>query len=258
MGRIDESRAPAAGIVSSAGSCTVDCGLASSICQQILNELEMREYFSTTKEMIGLFVFLAIFLCISFFSKVFSQELRVLIGFKFPFGLLSYVFLVILGETLIPVSTLPFLPIASMLWGSFLTAYATIFAWMVSAIIDFALARRYGRPLVNRIVGKEETSNIGRSIPEEHLIWSVILFRLIFPIGLVSYALGLFAPMRWSSYLLSTAIGVVFFAFLLTQILTWPLPYRMLAETAGIIATILGYVWVRRRVLRQFENKRKQ
>jgi uncharacterized membrane protein YdjX (TVP38/TMEM64 family) len=219
---------------------------------------KMREYFSAKKEMISVFVFLAIFLCISFFSKIFSQELRLLIGFKFPFGLLSYVFLLIVGETLVPVSTLPLLPIATMLWGSFLTAYVTIIAWMVSALIDFALARRYGRPLVNRILGEEETNKIGRSIPEAHLFWSVVFFRLIFPIGLVSYALGLFTSMRWPSYLSSTAIGIAFFTFLLTQILTWPLPYRMLAETVGIIATILGYFGVRRRVVRQFENKRKK
>jgi uncharacterized membrane protein YdjX (TVP38/TMEM64 family) len=219
---------------------------------------KMGKYSLTTKEMISVFAFLTIFLGISFFSKIFSQEIRVLIGFKFPFGLLSYVFLLIVGETLVPVSTLPLLPIATMLWGSFLTGYATIIAWLVSAVIDFALARRYGRPLVNRIATEEEMNKIGRSIQEEHLFWSVVLFRLIFPIGLVSYALGLFAKMQWSSYLLSTAIGIAFFAFLLTQILTWPLPYRMFAEMVGIIATILGYIWIRRRVLRQFENRRKK
>jgi uncharacterized membrane protein YdjX (TVP38/TMEM64 family) len=237
--------------------CVIGCNLTSSICEQILNKPKMREYFSTTKEMIGVFAFLAIFLCISFFSKIFSQELRVLIGFKFPFGLLTYVLMLIVGETIIPVSTLPLLPIASMLWGSFLTAYATIIAWMISAVVDFALARWYGQPLVNRIIGEEETSNIGQSIPKRHLFGSVILFRLIFPIGLVSYALGLFTPIRWSSYLLSTVIGIAFFTFLLTQILTWSIPYRMLAETVGIIVTILGYVWIRRRVLRQFENRGK-
>ncbi len=38
----------------------------------------------------------------------------------------------------------------------------------------------------------------------------------------------------------------------------WPRPHRLLAETIGIILTILGYLWIRRRVLLQLENKEKE
>jgi hypothetical protein len=48
--------------------------------------------------------------------------------------------------------------------------------------------------------------------------------------------------MRWISYLFSTALGVVPYAFFLTRIVVWPRPYRLLAETIGIILTISGYL----------------
>jgi len=208
------------------------------------------------KEIIAVSCFLFIFLGVSAFSKVFSEDLKSLIDIQFPFGILSYTFLLILGEIFLPGSTLPLLPIAAMLWGSVLSAYATIAGWMISAMIAFALARHYGRPLVRRIISEEEIDKIGHSIPEENLFWSVVLFRVIFPIDLVSYALGLFTNIRWISYFFSTALGVVPYAFLLTRIVVWPRPYRLLAETIGIILTILGYLWIRNRVLLQLENKR--
>ncbi len=208
------------------------------------------------KEIIVLSGLLIAFLGVSAFSRVFSEDLKALIGFRFPYGLLSYSFLLILGEVFVPGSTLPLVPIAAMLWGSRLSAYATILGWMISAIIAFALARHYGRRLVNRIISQEEVEHIGRSIPDENLFWSVILFRIIFPVDLVSYALGLFTNMRWIAYLLSTVLGLVPYAFFLTHIVVWPRPYRLSAETGGIILTVLGYLWVRRRVLFQLKKKR--
>ncbi len=210
------------------------------------------------KEIVAISCFLIIFLGVSAFAKVFSEALRSLIGSQFPFGILSYIFLLILGEVFLPGSTLPLLPVAAMLWGSVLSAYATVIGWMISAVIAFALARHYGRPLVSRLISEEEIDKIGHSIPEENLFWSVALFRIIFPVDLVSYALGLFTKMRWIPYLFSTTLGVIPYAFLLTRVVVWPRPYRLLAETIGIILTISGYLWVRRRVLIQLEDKGKE
>ncbi len=207
------------------------------------------------KEIVAISCFLIIFLGVSAFSKVFSEALRNLIGSQFPFGILTYICLLILGEVFLPGSTLPLVPVAAMLWGSALSADATIVGWIISAAIAFALARHYGRPVVSRLISKGEIDKIGHAIPEQNLFLGVVLFRIIFPVDLVSYALGLFTNMRWIPYLFSTALGIIPYAFLLTHIVVWPRPYRLFAETVGIILTILGYLWVRRRVLIQLEDK---
>jgi uncharacterized membrane protein YdjX (TVP38/TMEM64 family) len=198
--------------------------------------------------------FVLIFMGVSIFSKIFSQDLEALIEVHFPVGMIFYIVLLVFGEIFLPGSTLPLVPIAATLRGSLLAAASTFIGWMISAIIAFALARRYGRSLANRMINREKVEEIGGCIPERHLFWSVVLFRVIFPIDLVSYALGLFANIPWGPYLLSTGLGVGVFAFSIAHIVLWPLPYRLIAEAAGAGATVIGYIWLRSRLLSHLER----
>jgi uncharacterized membrane protein YdjX (TVP38/TMEM64 family) len=47
---------------------------------------------------------------------------------------------------------------------------------------------------------------------------SVVVLRLVVPMDVISYVLGLFAEMTWPSYGLATALGLIPSAFILTYI----------------------------------------
>ncbi len=79
---------------------------------------------------------------------------------------------------------------------------------LVCAIVQFAIARFFGRPVVEELVEKQNLlpdTSLFTSVP------SVILVRLLIvgvPFDLVNYALG-FTKARWRDYVIGTAIGLL-------------------------------------------------
>src|SRR3989344_5624435 len=71
--------------------------------------------------------------------------------FDTPFGMLVYIFIVILAVVIAPVSALPLLPVASQLWGWFLAGIFGIIGWTIGGLIAFEISRKYGVPLVKTL-----------------------------------------------------------------------------------------------------------
>jgi hypothetical protein len=51
--------------------------------------------------------------------------------------------------------------------------------------------------------------------------WNIVLLRMVIPVDVLSYALGLFVPMPLSRYVLATAIGVSPFAIIFAFASSW-------------------------------------
>ncbi len=204
------------------------------------------------KELLVLGAFLGIFLMASALSDAFSEPLERLLGPRLGYGVLIYLAAVIIGEVALPGSTLPLLPIFAALRGNLPTALATALGWLLSAIIAFAVARRLGARLLLKLLSQEQLTKVAGAIPRGHLFRAATLFRLVFPVGIMSYALALFTGIRWPAYLLSSAITLIPYAFLLVWVATWPLAARLIADVLGIALTGAAYLWIRRRVVRQF------
>jgi uncharacterized membrane protein YdjX (TVP38/TMEM64 family) len=217
------------------------------------NSAELRKELRS-KEPILLSIFIALFLGTTVLCKLYADPIRYAIGYRGILGIAAYQILIIIGEIVIPGGSLPLLPIAVLLWGNYGAAALTVAGWMICSIVAFGVARRYGRLLVTRFIDTEEMIRIGQTIPHRHLFFTTLLFRLVFPVGLVSYALGIFTPIDWFPYLAATALGSIPFAFLSALILTLPLWYRILAEAGGIIVAILIYVWIRNRLFLQLKK----
>jgi uncharacterized membrane protein YdjX (TVP38/TMEM64 family) len=207
-----------------------------------------------SKEAIPLSIFIALFVGTTILCNLYADPIRYAIGYRGPLGIAAYQILIIIGEIVIPGGSLPLLPIAVLLWGKYWSAVLTVSGWMICSIVAFGAARRYGRFLVSRFIDTEAMSRIGETIPHQHLFFTTVLFRLVFPVGLVSYALGIFTPVHWLPYLAGTALGSAPLAFLAAFILTLALRYRILAEAAGIIVAILVYIWIRHRIFLQLKK----
>jgi uncharacterized membrane protein YdjX (TVP38/TMEM64 family) len=73
-----------------------------------------------------------------------------------------------------------------------------------------------------------------RYVPR-HPFWSVVMLRLVMPMDVISYVLGLFADMTWRRYVLATALGLTPSAFILTYIGKTPRAYASSALPPGCI-----------------------
>lgn len=154
-------------------------------------------------------------------------------------GMLVYVLIEIASIVIAPVTTLPLVAVASNLWGWVLTGILNVIGWMIGAWIAFLIARKYGILVVKKFISIGKVHEIEKRVPKEHLFWSVVLFRVIIPIDILSYALGIFTKMSMRSYLLATLIGMIPFAFAWAYFGVIKFEYQvMLFFIAGILILI--------------------
>jgi uncharacterized membrane protein YdjX (TVP38/TMEM64 family) len=157
-------------------------------------------------------------------------------------GLLLYLLLNVLDAVLLPGATLPLIPVATTVWGPIPAALATTAGWTGGSLIAFLIARRWGAPLVRRLTSMQRIRDMRRFIPDD-LFWSVLLVRLILPMDVISYVLGLFTDMSWAKYALATALGLTPAAFLLAYLGSLPNGYWIVASGASVaivVATVVA------------------
>lgn len=130
------------------------------------------------------------------------------------YGILVFVFLEVSSIIIAPVTTIFLIPVASQIFGPFLTAILSLFGWVIGSVIAFLLARRFGRPFLEKIVDPKKLEKYRNYISSDAEFLTVILLRIIMPVDILSYAVGLFTVMRFKKYLLATIIGITPFAFI--------------------------------------------
>lgn len=187
-----------------------------------------------------------IFILISQFSAKYSEELRYLVGMGGVWGAPLYVLIVVVAIVIPPIGVGFLLPVAANVWGPLQGAFLGILGWTIGAQIAFWLARRFGKPLVKRVVSLEKIESMEKYAHSKHIFWSVVLLRMSFPVDLLSYALGLFSGMGYWKYLLATVIGVTPFGILFSYAAVLPLEYQITATIISGIAFVLGIYFIMR------------
>lgn len=149
-----------------------------------------------------------------YLTRSYANDLPVLLSDHLVLGLFVYVGLTVLSIVVAPVNTFFLLPIAVTLWGSTAAAFLSVAGWTIGSVLAYEMTRRYGRPFVLRFVDAETIDAIGKHIPAQYLFLFVVVARMIVPVDVLSYALGIVAPMSLGSYTVATALGVTPFAVL--------------------------------------------
>jgi len=157
-----------------------------------------------------------------------------------------YVLLNVLNAVLAPGVTLPFIPVAARAWGPVPAAILTIVGWTAGSLVAFLIARRWGYPLVRKLTSIERVKRLRRYIPED-LFWSVVLLRMVMPMDVISYVLGLFTDMKWSRYLAATALGVAPSAFVLAFLGKLTHAYELITFGIGGAAVVWIVISARHR-----------
>jgi len=192
-------------------------------------------------EIISILSIVVFFSLATIFAKQYGDILKDIPYLEGPSGAFLYVLITVLAVVAAPVSTFPLLPVAVSLWGSFFAAILSIMGWTVGASVAFGLARRYGKPLVEKMVSLEKIQRIEKLIPEKNIFISIVLLRMALPVDVLSYALGLFSGISFRNYFLATLIGVSPFAFFFAYAVDLPVVIQFFVVALVLILLASGY-----------------
>lgn len=201
---------------------------------------------SRAREYASLALVAAVLVGALFTVRRFAEPIRGFIDEQAFRGLFLYIALNIVDAVVAPGLTLPLIPIAVRAWGRVPAALATTAGWTAGSLIAFLIARRWGYPVVRKITSIERVRAMRRYIPED-LFWSVVLVRLVLPMDVISYVLGLFTDIGWPEYAAATALGLTPSAFLLAYFGKLPNAYEIIAFGVGAMAVVAGILISRRR-----------
>lgn len=192
------------------------------------------------KSIVGIVFVVIIFITISLLSAQYETQLKSMLGEGIT-GILLYFLITFLATVIAPVSALPLLPVAVILWGWKLAALVTILGWTLGSIVAFYLARKYGITLVKKIINLEKIHKYEKLIPTSQIFLSIIWMRIFLPVDVLSYLLGLFSKISLPLYSLATLIGVTPFALIMSYAGSLPFTQQILFFTIGIIALIPNF-----------------
>lgn len=189
-----------------------------------------------------------LFLAVSYFMQRYSGSLQEMIQANNATAVFVYLTTLIAAVVVVPlpINTMFIVPMASHVWGPVMAGILSVIGWTIGAMISFVLARRYGRPLVERFISLKKIEQIEKRIPTTNVFWSVVFLRIAFPVDVLSYALGLFTTMSKTKYFFATLLGISPFAFLLSYAETLPLVYQILVCLLVAVLFVSSYYFVKK------------
>ena len=197
--------------------------------------------YSKIKSFIYIFIILLLFVAFSYISQ---NNIYLFLDIASLYGLslvLIYIIFVALAIVIAPVSAIPLLPLASNVFGWINAAIYSITGWFIGSLIAFLIARKYGKPIVGKLMNIKRLEEIEKIIPDKNVFISLIFLRMSIPVDILSYALGLFTNIKKRTFIITTLIGISPFAFLLSYLGTVPVTYQIISFIIGIIVLIIGW-----------------
>ena len=191
---------------------------------------------------VGIFILIVSFIAISYaLQKNTSYFEEVINKTRIRDFAIIFVLLLIIATVFAPVSLLPVIPLASYAYGWVITGILIIIGQFVGALIAFGLSRKYGRPLVTKVMSLEEIEKYGKMLPEGNLFWMIVFLRIAFPIDVLSYVFGLFSQIKFQTYAFATLLGIIPGAFALSYVGSLELRYQLIAFVMALIVILIGF-----------------
>ena len=188
-----------------------------------------------------LLLIIVIFLVISYIVQSNIDFFKEFLGKGF-LGILIYIIFVQLAIVFVPLSSMPLVPLASNIWGPFNTSLINVFSWTLGSTIVFLISRKWGISIIGKLIPLKEIHKIENKIPKENEFWSIVFLRMIVPVDILSYALGLLSNIKLRNYILATFIGIIPFAFIFSYLGSVPFIYQLLAFIIAMIFILTGLI----------------
>lgn len=197
----------------------------------------------------AVFILALLYIVTSYYSNNYSEEILSYLGEgSLVKAALLYIFLSIISVVVAPIASLPLLPILANLWGSFWAGIVSILGWTLGNLIAFILAKKYGRPIVKKIGTEKEIADLREYLPSknDNLFGNLVLLRIIFPVDLLSYVLGLFAPdIKLKTFFWSTLIGIAPGALLFSYLGTMSVAFQIILFGVAFLIFYYGSRYIK-------------
>jgi len=192
--------------------------------------------------LIGLAIIIISFVGVSYLTQANPDYIEDLVeGTKIRDFAIVFVFLVFVGTVFVPLTFVPLIPLAIFSYGWIATAIFIIIGEFLGAIVSFGISRKYGLPLVSKLVSMEEIERYEKALPEGNLFWAIVFIRVALPLDVLSYILGLFSKIRLQTFALATFIGFIPSAFALAYLGSLELKYQLIAFVMFIAVILIGF-----------------
>lgn len=126
-----------------------------------------------------------------------------------------FIALAALSAMLSPFSSIPLVPVATMVWGKSLTVVFLLSGWFIGGALTYMVGYFVGYPLVRQLSSFEKIRYYRGKISEKTEFLLVLLFRLSMPAEIPGYVLGI-ARYHFGKYLLATLIAEAPFVIIVT------------------------------------------
>ena len=163
-------------------------------------------------------------------------------------GAVVFVLMSALSAMLMFFSSVLLVPIGIQAWGEagcFLLLWA---GWALGGVTTYAIGRWFGRPMIERMLTREQIASYEGRVPQQESFWTALLVQLAFPSDVVGYFFGLLRYRRrvYFAALLCAefpyAFGTVFLGSAFVE-----RRYSLLLGGAMVAAGLLAWQWRMRR-----------
>ena len=192
--------------------------------------------------LVGLAILIISFVAISYFIQTNSDYINSMINkIKVRDFAIVFVFIIIIATVFAPISVIPLIPLAVYSYGWIQTGFLILTGQFIGGIIAFTISRKYGLPLVNKLISLEEIEKYQKVLPEGNIFWAIVLIRIAIPVDALNYVFGLFEKIKFRTFAFATLLGLIPGSFALSYIGSLETKYQVIALVMAIIVLLIGY-----------------
>ncbi len=129
-------------------------------------------------------------------------------------SVLAFVFLMAISTIFAPITVIPMVPFVALLLGPFNTAIYSVIGWTIGSVVAFWISRNVGRPILVKLVPEDQIVKYHNYIPRDISFWWIVFLRMVIPVDILGYLIGLLTEVKIGKYFLATLIGVMPFSFI--------------------------------------------
>lgn len=99
--------------------------------------------------------------------------------------------------------------------------------------------------MVRKFISGKNLKTIENYVPKENIFWGIVFLRMLIPIDILSYALGLFSKISLKRYTLATFIGMVPMAFVLAYVGELKIEYQLIGLLVISIIVLITLIFLK-------------
>ena len=197
----------------------------------------------------GVFVLIVIFISLSYLVQSNFEFFERLVAGNI-WGLVIYIFLNFVGIVIAPVTVIPLIVVVTKIWGPVVASLASWFAWILGSVVAFWIARKFGVSIVRRFISLDELYKFENKFSILRSFWGIVILRMVIPVEVLSYGLGLFSGIGFWKYFFTSAIGLLPVTFLFGYFGVFSFIYQVILGLTILIGLLIlmifKEIWGRR------------